>query len=108
MDFLIQTAQAENGAATGGSPLAGLLLPILILVVFYFLFIRPQQKRVKEHRQLVGELKEGDEVLTNGGITGRITEVGDSFIKLRIADSVEVQLQKQAVAQLLPKDTLQN
>jgi len=107
MDFLIQTAQAENGAAQG-SPLAGLLLPILILVVFYFLFLRPQQKRVKEHRQMVSELKEGDEVLTNGGIAGRITEVQDSFVKLRVADNVELQVQKQSVASLLPKGTLQD
>lgn len=108
MDFLLQTAQAQSEGAAGGSPLAGLLLPILILVVFYFLFIRPQQKRVKEHRQMVGELKENDEVLTNGGIAGRITEVGDSFVKVQIADSVEVQVQKQAVSSLLPKGTLQD
>lgn len=107
MDFLIQTAQAENGAA-GGSPLAGLLLPILILVVFYFLFLRPQQKRMKEHRQMVSELKEGDEVLTNGGIAGRVTEVQDSFVKLRVADNVELQVQRQSVASLLPKGTLQD
>ena len=106
MDFLLQTAQAENGAASQGSPLAGLLLPILILVVFYFLFIRPQQKRVKEHRQMVSELSEGDEVATNGGLVGRITEVQDSFVKLSIADGVEVRLQRQAVASLLPKGTL--
>lgn len=107
MDFLIQTAQAENGA-TGGSPLAGLLLPVLILVVFYFLFIRPQQKRVKEHRQMVSELKKGDEVVTNGGIAGHITEVDESFVKVAIADGVEVHVQKQAVASLLPKGTLKD
>jgi preprotein translocase subunit YajC len=107
MDFLIQTAQAENGAA-GGNPLVGLLLPILILVVFYFLFLRPQQKRMKEHRQMVSELKEGDEVLTNGGIAGRVTDVQDSFVRLRVADNVELQVQKHSVASLLPKGTLQD
>lgn len=107
MDFLIQTAQAQGDAAQG-SPLAGLLLPVLILVVFYFLFLRPQQKRMKEHRQLVSELKEGDEVLTNGGIAGRITAVQDSFVKVRVADNVELQVQKQSVASLLPKGTLQD
>lgn len=107
MDFLVQAAYAQEGAAQG-NPLVGLALPILILVVFYFLFIRPQQKRVKEHRQMVSELKENDEVLTNGGLAGRITEVGDSFVKLKISESVEVQVQKQAVASLLPKGTLQD
>lgn len=107
MDFLVQAAYAQDGAGQG-NPLVGLALPILILVVFYFLFIRPQQKRVKEHRQMVSELKENDEVLTNGGIAGRITEVGDSFVKLKIADTVEVQVQKQAIASLLPKGTLQD
>lgn len=107
MDFLIQTAQAQ-GDASQGSPLAGLLLPVLILVVFYFLFLRPQQKRMKEHRQMVSELNEGDEVLTNGGIAGRITEVQESFVKVRVADNVELQVQKQSVASLLPKGTLQD
>lgn len=107
MDFLIQTAQAANGAEQG-NPLVGLALPILILVVFYFLFIRPQQKRVKEHRQMVSELKEGDEVLTGGGIAGRVTEVQDSFVKVRVADKVELQVQKQSVSSLLPKGTLQD
>ncbi len=107
MDFLVQAAYAQEGAGQG-NPLVGLALPILILVVFYFLFIRPQQKRVKEHRQMVSELKENDEVLTNGGLAGRITEVGDSFVKLKVAESIEVQVQKQAIASLLPKGTLQD
>ena len=105
MDFLIETAQAQaNGG--GGNPLMGLLLPILILVLFFFLFIRPQQKRMKEHRQMVSELKEGDEVVTGGGLAGRITGVEESFVTLQIADNVEVRVQKQSVSTLLPKGTL--
>ena len=107
MDFLVETASAANGGgAAGGNPIMGLLLPILILVVFYFLFIRPQQKRVKEHRQMVSELKEGDEVVTSGGLAGQITEVDESFVRVRIADDVIVRVQKQSVATLLPKGTL--
>ena len=106
MDFLVETAQAQSGGAGGGNPLMGLLLPILILVLFYFLFIRPQQKRVKEHRQMVSELKEGDEIVTSGGLTGRINEVDESFVRVQIADNVEVRVQKQSVATLLPKGTL--
>lgn len=109
MDFLLQSAQAANGGSGAGSnPLIGMLIPILLLVVFYFLLIRPQQKRMKEHRQMVSELKEGDEVVTNGGLAGQLTEVGDSFVQLEIADGVEVRVQKQSVSSLLPKGTLKN
>lgn len=107
MDFLVQTAQAANGGEAG-SPLMSLMLPILLLVVFYFLLIRPQQKRVKEHKQMVSELKKGDEVVTSGGLAGQLTEVGDSFVQLEIAEGIEVQVQKQSVASLLPKGTLKN
>ncbi|MDZ7788544.1 MAG: preprotein translocase subunit YajC [Halofilum sp. (in: g-proteobacteria)] len=109
MDFLVQTAQAQaSGGDAAGSPLMSLMLPILLLVVFYFLLIRPQQKRVKEHKQMVSELKKGDEVVTSGGLAGELTEVGDSFVQLQIADGIEVQIQKQSVASLLPKGTLKN
>lgn len=106
MDFLLETAQAQGGGGGGGNPLMGLLLPILILVLFYFLFIRPQQKRVKEHRQMVSELKEGDEIVTSGGLAGHITEVDESFVRVKVAENVEVRVQKQSVATLLPKGTL--
>jgi preprotein translocase subunit YajC len=108
MDFLVQSAHAANGGEAAGSPLMSLMLPILLLVVFYFLLIRPQQKRVKEHKQMVSELKKGDEVVTSGGLAGQLTEVGDSFVQLEIAEGIEVQIQKQSVASLLPKGTLKN
>lgn len=106
MDFLIETARAQAGGAAAGGGYWSLLFPILILVLFYFLFIRPQQKRVKEHRQMVSELSVADEVVTNGGLAGRITEVDDSFVTVDIADGVSVRVQKQAVSTLLPKGTL--
>ena len=108
MDFLVQSAQAAGGGDAAGSQLMSLMLPILLLVVFYFLLIRPQQKRVKEHKQMVGELKKGDEVVTSGGLAGHLSEVGDSFVQLQIAEGIEVQVQKQSVASLLPKGTLKN
>ena len=106
MDFLLQSAHAANGDAAPGGSLMGLLFPILILVIFYFLFIRPQQKRMKEHRQMVSELKKGDEIVTNGGLAGQIIEVGDSFLQVQFAEGVEIRVQKQAVSSLLPKGTL--
>jgi len=109
MDFLMQSAHAANGGgATSGNPMLSLLFPVVILALFYFLFIRPQQKKVKEHRQMVTELKKGDEVVTNGGLAGQVTDVGESFVKVSVADGVEVTVQKQSVASLLPKGTLKD
>lgn len=104
MNFFISDAMAQGGG--GGDPLLGLLFPILLIVVFYFLLIRPQQKRAKEHRQMVQALKKGDEVVTGGGVLGRIVEVGDNFIQLEVADGVQLRVQRQSVATLMPKGTV--
>ncbi len=83
------------------------LLPIILMfVVLYFLMIRPQMKRAKEHKALIEALAKGDEVVTGGGIAGRITRVSDNFLTLEVAEAVEIQVQKQAVTLVLPKGTL--
>ncbi len=105
MDFLISNAYAQGAAPAGGGILTFLPL-ILMLVIFYFLMIRPQQKRMKEHGAMLAALNKGDEIVTNGGLGGTITDVGDAYLQLRIADNVEVNVQKQAVAALLPSGTL--
>ena len=107
MDLFISTAHAQGAAAAppGGGLLTFLPL-VLMLVVFYFLMIRPQQKRVKEHREMVSALKKGDEVVTNGGLGGTVSKVGEAYLTVRIADGVEVNVQKGAVAALLPSGTL--
>lgn len=105
--MLISTAHAQTAAAT--DPTGGLmqLLPIILMfVVLYFLMIRPQMKRAKEHKALIEALAKGDEVVTGGGIAGRITKVGENFVAIEVADTVEIQVQKQAVTLLLPKGTL--
>lgn len=107
MDFLIASAYAQN-AAPQGSGLMGFLPLILIFVVFYFMLIRPQMKRAKEHRQLVAGLSKGDEVVTNGGLLGRITDVSESFVTLELAENVEVRLQRHAVASVMPKGTMKS
>ncbi|HRP23086.1 MAG TPA: preprotein translocase subunit YajC [Thauera sp.] len=99
-------AQAAGGDPTGG--LMGLLPLILMFVVLWFLMIRPQMKRAKEHKAMVEALAKGDEVVTGGGIAGRVTEVGDSFVQLEIANNTVVAVQKQAVATVLPKGTLKS
>lgn len=97
-------AQAAGGDPSGG--LMGLLPLILMFVVLWFLMIRPQMKRAKEHKAMVEALAKGDEVVTGGGIAGRVTDVGDSFVQIEIAPNTVVAVQKQAVATVLPKGTL--
>jgi len=104
MDFFIASAYAQDAAPQGG--LLSFLPLIVIFVVFYFLLIRPQTKRAKEHRQLVEKLAVGDEVVTNGGLLGKITQVGDSFVTLELTDNVRIKLQKHAVASVVPKGTM--
>ena len=107
MDFFIASAYAQDAASPQGGLLSFLPL-IVIFVVFYFLLIRPQMKRAKEHRQLVSQLSNGDEVVTNGGILGRITNVGESFVTLELADNVKIKIQKHAVASVMPKGTIKS
>jgi preprotein translocase subunit YajC len=108
MSFFISDAMAEAAPAAAQQPnvMSQLLFFVGIFVIFYFLLIRPQQKRAKEHRNLVSALSKGDEVVTNGGLVGRVTEVGDEYLSLELTDNVEVKLQKQSVANVLPKGTL--
>ncbi|MCS4503839.1 preprotein translocase subunit YajC [Arhodomonas aquaeolei] len=107
MDFLISDAlaQGQGGAAPGGT-LTSLIFPVALIVIFYFLLIRPQQKRAKEHKKLVEGLAKGDEIVSSGGLAGKVTDVGENFASVEIAPNVEIRLQKSAVAQVLPKGTL--
>jgi preprotein translocase subunit YajC len=88
MDLFITPAWAQAAGATSSSPLMTVLPLLLIFVVFYFLLIRPQSKRAKEHREMVTKLAAGDEIVTTGGVLGRVAEVGESFITLQIASGV--------------------
>lgn len=103
MSFLISDAFAQGAPAGGGDPWAGLLFPVALIAIFYFLLIRPQTKRAKEHKKMVEALAKGDEVVTQGGIIGRITDVGDTFLSVEIASGVEIKVQRNAVAALMPK-----
>ena len=98
-------AQQAPEAGPGGGLIS--MLPILLMFgVIYFLMIRPQMKRQKEHRAMLEKLGKGDEVITNGGIAGSVVAIGESFITVEIADGVQVRLQKGAIANVLPKGTL--
>ncbi len=98
-------AQA-TGSGPGGMDLFGLLPIVLMFVVLYFLMIRPQAKRAKEHKNLLANIAKGDEVVAGGGMLGRVTEVGDTYVSLEIAEKVEVKVQKPSIQLVLPKGTI--
>jgi len=106
MDWLISNAYAQAAPGNSGNTMLSLLPMLLIFVVFYFLLIRPQTKRAKEHRAMVSALEVGSEVATQGGIIGKVTAVSDQFLTVEIADNVQVKVQRHTVAQVLPKGTL--
>jgi preprotein translocase subunit YajC len=108
MDFLISPAFAQAATAQQPSLLSGLAFPLIMIAVLFFLVFRPQMKRAKEHRTMVAALAKGDEVVTSGGILGRIDDLGDAFLTLEIADGVRIKLQKHAISAVLPKGTIKS
>ena len=107
--FLTTDAWATNGAAPAspaGDPLASMILPIGLIVLFYFFLIRPQSKRHKQHKEMVAALQKGEEVVTSGGLLGKITNVGENFITLEISRDVSIHVQKNSVAAVMPKGTM--
>jgi preprotein translocase subunit YajC len=108
-DWLIPAAQAQQTAAPGAQNMMATMWPlILMLPIFYFLIIRPQSKRAKEQRDMLTKLGKGDEVIITGGLAGRITQIGEVYLTLEIADKVEVKVQKAAINTVLPKGSLKN
>lgn len=109
MSFFISEAWAQSPpAAPQDAGLMGFLPLIIIFVIFYFLLLRPQMKRAKEQRKMVEALSKNDEVVTTGGLLGKIIEVEDAFLTLEVADGVRVKVQKNAVTALLPKGTVKS
>lgn len=101
-------AQTASTAAEGGmqSSLVGMLPLVLMFGVLYFVMIRPQMKKQKEHKAMIDALAKSDEVVTAGGVLGKVTKMGDSYVYLEVASGVEVQIQRSAVVQVLPKGTI--
>ncbi|MHC9084585.1 preprotein translocase subunit YajC [Luteimonas sp. RIT-PG2_3] len=108
LDLLISPAYAQAAPAGSPSLLSTLAFPIILIAIMYFLMIRPQMKRAKEHKGMLEKLSVGDEVITNGGIAGVVRALGDSFVTVEIADRVEIRVQKGAVGNVLPKGTLKS
>jgi preprotein translocase subunit YajC len=104
MDLLIADVWAQNAAPPGAGFIE--LLPLLIVfMLLYLIMVRPQAKRQKEHKKMVEALGKGDEVVTNGGLLGRINEIGENFIVLEVADGIEVKVQRQSISATMPKGT---
>lgn len=100
-------AQAAGGGA-GGMDIMGLLPIILMFVVLYFLMIRPQAKRAKEHKAMLAALAKGDEVVAGGGVLGKVTKVSENYVSIEIAHDVEIQVQKPSIQLVLPKGTIKS
>lgn len=109
MSFFISEAVAE-ATTTAPAPvppdLMSLLFPIGLIVLFYFFLIRPQSKRHKEHKEMINGLKKGEEVVTTGGLLGKITAIGDNFISLEIGNNITIHVQKNSVQSVMPKGTI--
>ncbi|WP_119329238.1 preprotein translocase subunit YajC [Cysteiniphilum halobium] len=101
--LLLLTSSAFAEGAAGGSAMSSILMLVAFFAIFYFLLIRPQMKRSKEQRKMISELAKGDEVMTNGGIIGKIAKIGENYTEIEIAENVIIKVQKSAVSGVLPK-----
>jgi len=106
MDFFFPTAYAQDAAAQQPSMVYNLILFGGMFLLFYLILWRPQSKRAKEHRELVGNISKGDEVMTSGGLLGKVTRVSDDYMAIEVSDGVELKLQKSSIAAALPKGTI--
>lgn len=110
MSFFISDAIAAGAAAPAGQSEGtfSMIMIVAIFVLFYFMLIRPQNKRAKEHRELISNLKKGDEIITSGGILAKVVSLDEQYIKVSLAEGVEINLQRAAVSSVLPKGTLKS
>ena len=107
LDFVFTPAYAQGAASsTTGSDLMAFLPLVAMFAIFYFLLIRPQQKKAKEHKAMLEALKKGDEVVTAGGVVGKISKLGEQYATVEVATGIEMTIQRSAIAQLLPKGTI--
>lgn len=111
MSFFISDALADTANVAAAQPTEGpfsMIMVVAIFVLFYFMLIRPQSKRAKQHKELVSNLKKGDEIITAGGILGKVVSIDDQYVKLAAAQGVEIVMQRNSVTTVLPKGTLES
>jgi len=107
LDFLISPAFAQQAAQP--TSFIGAMWPLLVMIpLFYFMLIRPQMKRSREHRDMLAQISKGDEVVTSGGLAGKVANIGEAYVTVEIADNVNIKVQKQAISSVLPKGTLKS
>lgn len=106
MDFFISPAFAEASGQAAAAGVLDFVFPIALLVLFYFMLVRPQSKRAKEHKGMQSALSKGDEVVTDGGLMGKIIDIGDHAILVQFAENLEVKVRREAISSVLPKGTL--
>ncbi|TAL55454.1 MAG: preprotein translocase subunit YajC [Methylovulum sp.] len=105
MSFFISDALAAAAPAAQQPGIEGMLFPLGILVFFYFLFLRPQSKRAKEKKEMIAAMTKGAEVVTSGGILGKVVDMDDNFLKIEICDNTFIQVQRQSIETMMPKGT---
>lgn len=105
LDFVLSPAYAQ-AAPAAPNPLFQFAPLVILIVIFYFMLIRPQMKRNKEHRNMLGALAKGDEAVTSGGIAGKVVNIGENYVSLEVSDGVSIKIQKSAISSVLPKGTL--
>lgn len=105
MSFFISDAHASGAAPTGGG-FEFLIMIAIFFAIMYFMIIRPQQKRQKEHNALLASLSKGNEVVTGGGVVGKITDIGDNLVEIKVAEGTTLRVQRQAIASVVPKGTM--
>lgn len=108
MDFFISSAYAQTAQGTAQSPWTSFIFLGGFILIFYFMLIRPQSKRAKEHKALIEGIGKGDEVITAGGILGKVTKVDEQYVSVTVADNVDLKMQKSSVSAVLPKGTIKS
>ncbi len=108
MGFFISDAYATGAPQGGGDPLQLVFMVAIFFAIMYFMIIRPQQKRAKEHEALLSGLSKGDEVVTSGGILGKVTNIGENFIEMRVSEGNTLKVQKHAISNVMPKGTMKS
>jgi len=108
VDFFISNAYAQDAASSAGGGMELLIMMAVFFAIMYFMIIRPQQKRAKEHKNMLETLGKGDEIVTGGGLLGKVTNIGDGFVEMEVAEGVTVKVQKPAIATVMPKGTMKD
>ncbi|PWQ98986.1 preprotein translocase subunit YajC [Leucothrix arctica] len=106
MNFFISDAMAEGAAAPQGGGLQMIIMMAIFFGIMYFMIIRPQQKRAKEHRELISSIGKGDEVVAAGGLVGKVVDLGDNLVEITVSENTTLKVQRQAIVSVLPKGTM--